>query len=54
MLFLSQLECHENQVSLTFYHSFSYNPLNFQGMTRDDLFNTNATIVLKLSEAAAQ
>ena len=24
------------------------------GMTRDDLFNTNATIVLKLSEAAAQ
>ena len=36
---------------LSFIH---YNPFNFQGMTRDDLFNTNATIVLKLSEAAAQ
>ena len=24
------------------------------GMTRDDLFNTNATIVLKLTEAAAR
>ena len=34
--------------------NLAFSVLNFPGMTRDDLFNTNASIVQTLAEACAK